>query len=596
MAKYKGSVELIAGLTQKNKAAGNNFALVDAADVQVDDTGKRLNTRLDELAAGIGNGDGTPVDLSNYYNKTEADAAFAKATDLAETNTTLQAVKAKADANAEEIAALKASSGNGGNVDLTEYAKTADLENGEVTVKSAESAMYATYDEVGRNISQYYALQTDLEQLRNSFDYSGQITTLQQDVADHETRIANLESGQGGSGESVDLDNYYTKDEADGTFAKTADLENHETRIKALEDGGIDGEGTDSSGNSYLPLAAVITGTWASFNMSEHFYLASASYLIDWGDGTVDTEPNHTYESEGEYTIKVYGAFTEFGIIGGFGFTQRAAITDVMVDVETIRNNGFNSFSNLKNVTLSDRVTTIGENAFHSCTALEKIIIPKSVTNIGLTAFIECDALTKVVMEGAAPPTINHSFSNALTVGGVTNYSTLPNLEDIIIPAGSLSSYSSYQVGDGWGAYTEFLSDPIFKTLESVSVDFYRGLITVNTQIGAIVRVFARFQMDGLFEIDGTEMGSDVFYDLLKSRHVHFLNGYIARQNENEEWETTQLLDVWVADEYWGEENYVYFGYAGVSSEGVYPPYESCHVADISVFVFQTSDHKNVNT
>ena len=51
MAKYKGSVELISGLTQKN---GGDFPLMDAHAIQVDDTGKRLDEKLSEIGTGGG--------------------------------------------------------------------------------------------------------------------------------------------------------------------------------------------------------------------------------------------------------------------------------------------------------------------------------------------------------------------------------------------------------------------------------------------------------------------------------------------------------------------------------------------------------------
>ncbi len=52
MAKYKGSVELISGITQKN---GGKFMLMDAAAVQYDDTGKSVKDVIGELEAGAGN-------------------------------------------------------------------------------------------------------------------------------------------------------------------------------------------------------------------------------------------------------------------------------------------------------------------------------------------------------------------------------------------------------------------------------------------------------------------------------------------------------------------------------------------------------------
>lgn len=52
MAKYKGSVELISGITQKN---GGTFMLMDAAAVQYGDTGKSVKDVIGELEAGAGN-------------------------------------------------------------------------------------------------------------------------------------------------------------------------------------------------------------------------------------------------------------------------------------------------------------------------------------------------------------------------------------------------------------------------------------------------------------------------------------------------------------------------------------------------------------
>ena len=52
MAKYKGSVELVAGITHKNSG---KFMLMDAAAVQYNDTGKSVKDVIGELEAGAGN-------------------------------------------------------------------------------------------------------------------------------------------------------------------------------------------------------------------------------------------------------------------------------------------------------------------------------------------------------------------------------------------------------------------------------------------------------------------------------------------------------------------------------------------------------------
>lgn len=52
MAGYKGSVELISGITQKN---GGKFMLMDSSAVQYDDSGKSVREKIGELEAGAGN-------------------------------------------------------------------------------------------------------------------------------------------------------------------------------------------------------------------------------------------------------------------------------------------------------------------------------------------------------------------------------------------------------------------------------------------------------------------------------------------------------------------------------------------------------------
>ena len=63
MAKYKGSVELISGLTQKN---GGKFPLLDASAVQVDDNGTRLNKIIEDLKNGSAI---TQIDYTNVTGK-----------------------------------------------------------------------------------------------------------------------------------------------------------------------------------------------------------------------------------------------------------------------------------------------------------------------------------------------------------------------------------------------------------------------------------------------------------------------------------------------------------------------------------------------
>ena len=56
MAEYKGSIELISGITQKG---GGSFPLASAKDIQVDDDGKRLDEKLSEIDQKINKNSGT---------------------------------------------------------------------------------------------------------------------------------------------------------------------------------------------------------------------------------------------------------------------------------------------------------------------------------------------------------------------------------------------------------------------------------------------------------------------------------------------------------------------------------------------------------
>lgn len=65
MAEYKGSVELISGLKQKNNGS---FPLVDATAVQYDATGKNVKQAIDELAAGEGNETITTEEIDELFS------------------------------------------------------------------------------------------------------------------------------------------------------------------------------------------------------------------------------------------------------------------------------------------------------------------------------------------------------------------------------------------------------------------------------------------------------------------------------------------------------------------------------------------------
>lgn len=76
MAKYNGTTELISGLIQANN---QNFPLVDASAVQVDDNGKRLDEVLEQINEILNSGTtGGGGDISIYIDEDELNAMLAE--------------------------------------------------------------------------------------------------------------------------------------------------------------------------------------------------------------------------------------------------------------------------------------------------------------------------------------------------------------------------------------------------------------------------------------------------------------------------------------------------------------------------------------
>ena len=166
MAKYKGSVELISGITQKN---GGKFPLMDASAIQVDDNDKRLNEILEELKSGSAI---TSTDYSKATNKPRIEGielvGDKSLVDLGILDKTLKVENKVADAKAvgDKIDALdstviKAIKVNGvgqelvgGEVNLPAY-PTKDslgLQNVENTIDAQKNVLSATKLTIARNI------------------------------------------------------------------------------------------------------------------------------------------------------------------------------------------------------------------------------------------------------------------------------------------------------------------------------------------------------------------------------------------------------------------------------------------------------------
>lgn len=545
MAKYKGSVELIAGITQKNKEAGNNFALVDAADVQVDDSGKRLNERLDELAAGIGTGNGAPVELSNYYNRTEADKKFATAEALKSYYT-----KTEADTKFETKGALsyyytktQAEEKFAKKTDVEGFAKTSDLE-------SLSSALGTLSDDYEYLNSRHASTAAKLQIAENT-------------VADHETRLHNLERVQGTGGQEFDLSDYYTKDEADEKYASRDEIDNllaggadltqyakietvedHEARISELEAlGGVTfdtAEFEDLSTDDKTIIGAIneiATDAYLSFSKSTKNECEIGN--IKNGSVEVGRAKAATNDAKGRAIHETYATKDELDAVVSGGadlmqYTKTADFLNGKVEVQRAQRATYDAEGNL----IHGTYTTHTDLAEAVAEAVEGL------------------------------PQLSQDVE-ALKGSSQANAESIENHEERI------------------------------KTLEEdrvVAVDFYRGLVNVRANISPFKQVIAKFQMDGLFEMPAAEFTASVFYDLLEAGAVHFLSGYVAENDANGKWTFTPLVSVWVATDNWGQYAYVYFGYAGETASNdisayLYPPYVSSHTGSLVVSLTQSSDH-----
>ena len=81
-------------------------------------------------------------------------------------------------------------------------------------------------------------------------------------------------------------------------------------------------------------------------------------------------------------------------------------------------------------------VTSIGKRAFYYCIGLTSVTIPYSVTSIADYAFEGCISLTSIVSNAVVPPALGSEFF------------PYPNSCNVIVPCGSLETYTSSQWND----------------------------------------------------------------------------------------------------------------------------------------------------
>ncbi len=140
---------------------------------------------------------------------------------------------------------------------------------------------------------------------------------------------------------------------------------------------------------SVLPLGIVDTA-WA---------ISSRDTVVDSGTcgGTLNNSQlmKWTLTSDGTLTISGEG-----NMFGAPWSQYKSKIKKVVIGegVESISDNAFHYYENLRSVSLPSTLTSIGEAAFWACSSLQSITLPNNLTNIGLNAFRACHSLTQVLI------------------------------------------------------------------------------------------------------------------------------------------------------------------------------------------------------
>ena len=140
---------------------------------------------------------------------------------------------------------------------------------------------------------------------------------------------------------------------------------------------------------SAVPLGMVDT-VWA---------ISSRDTVVDSGTcgGTLNNSQlmKWTLTSDGTLTISGEG-----NMFGAPWSQYKSKIKKVVIGegVESISDNAFHYYENLRSVSLPSTLTSIGEAAFWACSSLQSITLPNNLTNIGLNAFRACHSLTQVLI------------------------------------------------------------------------------------------------------------------------------------------------------------------------------------------------------
>ena len=146
--------------------------------------------------------------------------------------------------------------------------------------------------------------------------------------------------------------------------------------------------------------------------------------------------------------------------IGSGAFEGCSGLTSVTFNAEKCTEMGsynypvFRDCTNLKSLTIGNKVTTIPDYAFKDCSGLTSVTIPNSVTSIGDCVFSGCTGLTTMTIPNSVTSIDNYAFygcsgltsvtiPNSVTSIGNAAFSHCPGLTSVTI-GNSVTSIGKY--------------------------------------------------------------------------------------------------------------------------------------------------------
>lgn len=197
---------------------------------------------------------------------------------------------------------------------------------------------------------------------------------------------------------------------------------------------------------------------------------------VDWGDGSpiqtyagsgnTNIIKNHTYETIGDYVIKLransgtffLGVGTNSGIIR-LPYSKFVTAIHIGSGGALLNNYGLyghaSGLISLRRVTIPNTITTIGTGFLMDATALENIGLPRGITAIPANGFSKCSALRLVSIPYTVTEIKNNAFEgcnnlftlslpNSISIIGAHAFNGMRNLDTLHIKIDSDNKLNTY--------------------------------------------------------------------------------------------------------------------------------------------------------